>query len=157
MNKIYKAFDSIKISNEVKEKLYKKADERQMKAIGFKVPLYGTLGLVFLGVFISNMTNNNSDSYNPAIQNLYNDNITIMESFNDSIFYEGNIYSLVLDYDISNISYKEKIGVVNQVDLEEPLTNNFDAYYHGGLSIYTSENQEILILKSDVETYIYQR
>jgi hypothetical protein len=158
MNKIYKAFDSIKLDDKIKEKAYRKLEKNHVTTnyLSRRNIIYGTLGLVFTSVFLLLFVNeeNKNSLPNDAREA---DTSYILTSSNDVFLYNGNMYSLNESYDISTIKINNKIGILKQVNEEEGLVNNFDSYYHNGYLVYSSGNPKILIVKSKSETFIYER
>jgi hypothetical protein len=152
MNKIYQAFDSIKLDEKVKNKTYQRLKEKPQKR-KYSSLIYGvSFAMATFILFISVFTNN-------VPQANQNDNInilTVSESFNDEILYKGQKYILSTDMAIDTATTNNKIGVVKQVDSSSDLKNDFESYYHDGYEVYKGNNDNVLIIKfnDDVLTYV---
>lgn len=154
LNKIYKAFDSIKIDDNIKKKIYDEAKIKIEKNKKFKLLMLGYVPLIFLIAITLMISDSSNQNKFDGKENGNDYNITSIQE--DVFIYENNIYSLQLENTLEDIIINKKIGTLNKVEFDSILVNNFDSYYHDGYSVYSTNYKDILIVKSDIETFIYQ-
>jgi hypothetical protein len=152
MNKIYQAFDTIKLDERIKKKTYQKL-EQQTKTRKYKGLIYGISLVMAVFIFFIAISTNKLPSKNN------DDNINILntpENMYDVIMYKGDNYLISYEIDINQIKFNRKIGVLKQVEIGSNLKNDFESYYHGGYEVYESNKDDVLIIKfnDDVLTYI---
>lgn len=156
MNKIYGAFDSIKLDDNVREKTYQKLVQQQATYNYKQRNLLYVLGAALTAVYIIFFANTGSVDKPPVIDTEVNI-FTATENTNDRILYDGSVYLIDLDYDISAISVKDYIGSLNQIDKGTNLKNDLDSYFHDGYRVYNSSDQNVLVVKSNSENLVYKR
>lgn len=158
MNKIYKAFDSIKLDNTIKQNAYQKIRSKsEIKSyLNFRNLMYSALGLVFTTVLILLFVNDgNTDKTFRGTEEV--DTLYTTNNSKDIFLYDNHVYSLVYDYDISTIIAKEELGTLREINSDDELTHNFDSYYHDGCLVYNSNEELVLIVKDKDTILVYKR
>jgi hypothetical protein len=152
MNKIYQAFDSIKLDEITKKRTYQKLEQKPVKHNYVRLIYSVSFALSVLVFFIVISTNK-------LPQPTKDDNVSILNipesSLNDEILYGGNKYLLTSDIDMNVINIGKKIGKLKQIDSNVELSNDFDSYYHDGYEVYDSNNKNVLIVKFNSDTLAY--
>jgi hypothetical protein len=152
MNKIYQAFNTIKLDEITKKRVYQKLEKRQKKQVYIKL-IYGasfvlTSLILFIAISINNLPQRNKD-----------DDVNILStprnSLNDEIFYNGNRYLLSNDIDINTVDIDKKIGKLKKIDSNSELKNDFESYYYDGYEVYSSSNKNVLIVNFNNNTLVY--
>jgi hypothetical protein len=151
MNKIYQAFDSIKLDEKVKTNTYQRLKDKPQKR-RYANLIYGiSFAMAAFILFISISTSNVPQANKNDDANI----LTVSESFNDEILYKGQKYILSTYMAIDTATTNNKIGVVKQIDSSSDLKNDFESYYHDGYEVYKGNNDSVLIIKFNDEVLTY--
>lgn len=159
MKVIYKAFDSIKLSNDAKGKALDTAKNRIYKRNNFFVKrlVLGTLSVIAVSTFIFFIADIHPTKGVPVGDNQIINTLNVTEGVNDSFVYGGEIYSLNSSYNSDDYTEKEFVGKLHQVTSDSRLVNDLDSFYHDGYDVYTSDVKNILIVSFNGELLIYER
>jgi hypothetical protein len=152
MNKIYQAFDSIKLDEVSKKNVYQKLGQKPVKQIHTRLIYSVSLVFSVLVFYIVISTNNIPQRGKDTNVNI----LSIPEgSLNDEIIYDGNTYLLSNDININTINIDKKLGELKQIDSNIDLKSDFESYYHDGYEVYSSNNKNVLIVKLNSDTLVY--
>ncbi len=149
MNKIYKAFDHIKLNKELKDQLYINMKHRKPIKTNYHYFIISSLAMasLILTFFLYDYHSPDNKKDEPNLTNEY-----IHIETNDTFLYNQKIYRLDSISTNKKILDK-KIGYLHQIPDNLELINNFDSYHHDKASIYTvkgiKSNQQLAIIEKD--------
>lgn len=157
MNKIYEAFDKVKIDQRVKEKALNKLEERKLKYkyITNKWVISRALALTFTTVFIIILVNGHIPQKS-AEEDTRVGTMSIQENSKDSFLYAGDTYYLTED-DASKYEVGDKLGGLTQIKEDGVLKDDLISYYDIEATVYSSNNQKVLIVKTADKILVYRR
>lgn len=164
MNKIYKAFSKIIVSEELKQKtllkMQSKIEQKNKKQRYNKV--YFSLALT-CSVMLMFVTGFNYFSRSSTPINNDNDviNIFTIETNENGFLYNNNLYKET-DSVINLELLSKKIGVLTQIPLDLKLTQDFDSYHYNKGEVYTVKgvddyNQLIIVYNDELILYIIDK
>lgn len=149
-NRIYEAFDGIKLDDDIKRRVYQSTKVDNKKRISKYI--YSTIGLIFTVCLIFYII--------PKDESVPKGNgIEILSSTNDApntILYDGNIYVMNTELDINDITIGDKLGTLNQAEVYNDLAASDDASYSDDYEIYASSIKDVLIVKYKDDLIMYK-
>jgi len=167
MNKIYEAFDSIKVDSQLKEKVYSKIEQKAIRpkftfnrsVMIRSLAMASIFIIITVGIYFDSY-NNNFDNDKGIDKNFIKNQEYIMES--DSIFYDGNTYVRDTDIITKDMLDKElgKLIQTNKASQEKDSTIEVNSHYHNGAAVYSVKdfnNYEKLAILNNGEIFLYKK
>lgn len=155
-NKIYEAFDSIKLDANIKKEaldnITKVKEEGKYKYINYRRLVYGVFVLgLFTVLILTNQEMITSNKYEPQNVSEYGS-----ESFNDIINYQGNNYYLTSE-DASEFVLHNQLGPLKDFIVSDVVKNGIDTYDGNKATVYSSNDDDVLLVKMNDQILVYRK
>lgn len=165
MNRIYRVFDDIKVSDNTKKKLYEaiasKSSKKSIMSCNYMMRYSFVMGSVIIlliaGVLLSQRDDKVSLDKNKDLMNTKQYEYNIDHS---NIIYNGNIY-VKEDATIKREMLDKKLGKLIELESDSILANSYaeNSYYHPNATLYTikdiSNYEKLAILIGD-EIFLFR-